>query len=71
VVEAILRLRLIGTGIPVLRLDHDVAFNKDNETLGDLGLFKDVACAVRAYRLRVAPPAISTFMFSVSYDSCS
>ena len=70
--EAILRLRLVGTGVPVLRLDHDVAFNEDNEDnkkVGDLGLFKAVACAVRAYRARVEQPAISTFMFSASYDS--
>lgn len=72
VVEAILRLRLIGTGIPVFRLDHDVAFNDDNKDdrkVGDLGLFKAIACALRAYRARIAQPAISTFMFSASYDS--
>ena len=72
VVEAILRLRMIGTGIPVLRLDQDVAFNKDNldtEAVSDLGLFKAVACALRAYRARIEQPAISTFLFSASYDS--
>jgi hypothetical protein len=69
VVEAILRLRLLGMGVPVLRLDHDVIFRgKDNKDIGDLGLFKAVTCAVRAYRLRLEQTAISTFLFSGSYD---
>jgi hypothetical protein len=69
VVEAILRLRVLGNGVPVLRLDHDVIFRDDNEDTGDLGLFKAVACALRAYRLRLDQPNVSTFLFSASYDS--
>ncbi len=70
-VEAILRLRLLGNGVPVLRMDHDVLFRfKENEkVIGDLGLFKAVACAVQAYQLRLAQPTVSTFLFSASYNS--
>lgn len=69
VVEAILRLRLLGSGVPVLRLDHDVIFRGKNKAIGDLGLFKAVACSTRAYQLRLAQPSVSTFLFSASYNS--
>lgn len=69
VVEAILRLRVLGNGVPVLRLDHDVIFRGKNKDIGDLGLFKAVACAVRAYQLRLAEPTVSTFLFSASYNA--
>lgn len=72
VVEAILRLRLVGAGVPVLRIDQDAIFDPTDpkkQLIPDLGLFKPIACAVRAYRLRVEQPAISTFVFSASYDS--
>lgn len=71
VVEAILRLRLLGTGVPVLRVDHDVLFrfNENEKVIGDLGLFKAVACAVQAYQLRLAQPTVSTFLFSASYNA--
>jgi len=71
IVEAILRLRLLGNGVPVLRLDHDVIFRfgKEDKVIGDLGLFKAVACAVQAYQLRLAQPTVSTFLFSASYNS--
>jgi len=69
--EAILRLRLLGNGVPVLRLDHDVIFRFGGEkkVVGDLGLFKAVACSSRAYHLRLADPTVSTFLFSASYNS--
>ncbi|MFH2057143.1 MAG: hypothetical protein ABIJ61_14390, partial [bacterium] len=71
IVEAILRLRLLGNGVPVLRLDHDVIFRFGGRVraIGDLGLFKAVACALRAYHLRLAKPTVSTFLFSASYNS--
>lgn len=72
VVEAILRLRLVGAGVPVLRIDQDAIFDPtdpNKRLIPDLGLFKPIACAARAYRLRVEQPAISTFVFSASYDS--
>ncbi len=71
IVEAILRLRLLGNGVPILRLDHDVIFRGNNKDIGDLGLFKAVACALRAYHLRLAEPSVSTFLFSASYNSRS
>jgi len=67
--EAILRLRVLGNGVPVLRLDHDVIFRSTNKDIGDLGMFKAVACAVRAYQLRQSDPTVSTFLFSASYNS--
>jgi len=68
--EAILRLRLIGNGVPVLRLDHDVLFRfgEEEKVIGDLGLFKAVTCSTRAYNLRLADPTVSTFIFSASYS---
>lgn len=71
IVEAILRLRLLGNGVPVLRLDHDVLFRFSGsaKVIGDLGLFKAVACATRAYHLRLADPTVSTFIFSASYNT--
>lgn len=69
VVEAILRLRVLGNGVPVLRLDHDVIFRGENKDTGDLGLFKAVERAVHAYHLRLDRPDVSTFLFSASYDS--
>lgn len=68
VVEAILRLRLLGNGLPVLRIDHDVLFTEANRNIRDLGLFKAITCAVRAYQLRIAETSVSTFVFSASYD---
>jgi hypothetical protein len=66
IVEAILRLRALGNGVPVFRLDHDVIFR--GEAIDDLGLFKAVACSLRAYQLRMAAPTVSTFLFSASYN---
>jgi regulator of sigma D len=51
-----------------LRLDHDVIFRGDNSGIGDLGLFKAVACSLRAYQSRLAQPTVSTFLFSASYN---
>jgi hypothetical protein len=66
IVEAILRLRLLGNGIPVLRIDHDVLFT--DEDTGQLPVFKAIACSILAYQLRLEEPTVSTFLFSASYD---
>ncbi|HEU0298274.1 MAG TPA: hypothetical protein VFR37_02445 [Longimicrobium sp.] len=68
IVEAIIRLRLLGTGVPVFRVDQDVIFGSENVRRRDLGLFKAIACSVRAYQMRMAHPNVSTFLFSASYD---
>jgi hypothetical protein len=70
-VEAILRLRGLGNGVPVLRIDQDVIFGDENKSKGDLGLFKAVACSVQAYELRLKEPSVSTFLFSASYNTRS
>lgn len=67
IVEAIIRLRLLGTGVPVFRVDHDVIFEEKADQ-PDLGLFKAIACSVRAYEMRLSHPNVSTFLFSASYD---
>src|ERR1041385_4633575 len=54
--ESILRLRVLGNGVPVLRVDHDVLF-RNNERIGDLGMFKAVACSCLAYQLRLQEPS--------------
>jgi hypothetical protein len=70
IVEAFVRLRLLGTGVPVFRLDYDVLFRGDeNKNTPDLGLFKTVASCLRAYRLRLEEPSVATFLFSASYDA--
>ncbi|MEO5360861.1 MAG: hypothetical protein H7843_10515 [Nitrospirota bacterium] len=71
IVEAILRLRIIGNGVPILRLDHDVIFRFEGIThdIRDLGLFKAVECASSAYHLRLDDPTVSSFIFSLSYDT--
>lgn len=71
IIEAIIRLRLIGSGVPAFRLDSDVLFrfDRDQEVQENLGLFKAVACALRAYRLRVADHTVATFLFSASYNT--
>jgi hypothetical protein len=68
IVEAIIRLRLLGTGVPVFRIDQDVIFAVENRDRPDLGLFKAIACSVRAYEMRQSHPNVSTFLFSASYD---
>lgn len=70
IVEAIVRLRLFGSGVPVFRLDYDVLFRGDeNKDLPDLGLFKTVASCLRAYQLRMDEPSVATFLLSASYDT--
>lgn len=70
IVEAIVRLRLLGSGVPVFRLDYDVLFRgEENKQLPDLGLFKTVASCLRAYRLRMDEPTVATFLLSASYDT--
>ncbi|MEK7995904.1 MAG: hypothetical protein AAB403_19060 [Planctomycetota bacterium] len=67
--EAILRLRLLGSGVPVFRMDQDVLFREDGQELDELGLFKAIACSVLAYELRLRDPSVSSFGFSASYDT--
>ena len=74
ILEAIVRLRLLGTGIPVFRLDHDVLFRGDEGSFGnnktpDLGMFKAIESCRRAFLLRRDESRIATFLFSASYDT--
>lgn len=70
IVEAFLRLRMLGSGVPVFRLDYDVIFRgKENEHLSNLGLFKTIISCLRAYRLRMDEPGVATFLLSACYDS--
>lgn len=65
--EAVVRLRILGHGVPVLRIDQDVLFRDTSES--DLDLFKAVSCAVLAYKLRLQDSSVSTFLFSASYNA--
>lgn len=70
IVEAIVRLRILGTGVPVFRLDYDVLFRgKENEDAPDLGMFKAIASCLRAFQLRRDEASIATFLLSASYDT--
>ena len=67
--EAILRLRLLGSGVPVFRMDQDVLFSEAGQELDEFSLFKAIACSVLAYELRLRNPSVSSFGFSASYDT--
>ncbi len=66
IAEAIVRLRLLGNGVPVFRLDWDVLLREKTDVNQ---LFKAVAICLKAYRLRLDDPTVATFLFSASYDT--
>lgn len=68
VVEAIIRIRHVGSGIPVLRLDWDALFNED--TLYRL-LPVAVIHAVDNYRECQEDYRVHSFMFSAGYETPS
>lgn len=68
VVEAVLRLRILGNGVPVFRLDHDVLFPGTGDPW-PLDLVVALDRARDAYRLRLEHPTVSTFLFSARYKS--
>lgn len=70
IAEALVRLRLLGTGVPVFRLDQDVLFRgEENEHVPNLALFKPIASCLKAFEIRRDDPDIATFMFSASYTT--
>lgn len=73
IVEAIVRLRLLGTGVPVFRLDWDVLFRGSppdgNANISDLGMFKAIASCRQAFLLRRDESRVATFLLSASYDT--
>lgn len=69
IVEAIVRLRLLGSGIPVFRVDHDVLFRGDeNRHKKNLEFSSTIGSCLTAYQLRRDSPSLSSFIFSASYD---
>ncbi|MGZ8845655.1 MAG: hypothetical protein ACXW3C_04245 [Pyrinomonadaceae bacterium] len=69
IVEAIVRLRLLGTGVPVFRVDHDVLFRKEkNWDKKNLEFSSTIGSCLRAYEKRRDSPNLSSFIFSASYD---
>jgi hypothetical protein len=69
IVEAIVRLRLLGSGIPVFRVDHDVLFRGDeNRHKKNLEFSSTIGSCLTAYQLRRDSPKLSSFIFSASYD---
>jgi len=68
-VEAIVRLRLLGSGIPVFRLDHDVLFRgEDNWDKKNLEFSSTIGTCLKAYEKRRDSSNLSSFIFSASYD---
>lgn len=73
-IEAIIRIRHIGSGIPIFRFDYDAIFRGNDLKHGnayrshlDLGL---VCTQLReAHQLRLDHPQISTFLCSAQYDT--
>jgi len=80
IVEAIVHLRLLGTGIPVFRVDWDVLFREEPRSGPRISESEDanhhrtrlgfaIATCVKAYELRLKDPSVATFVFSASYDT--
>jgi hypothetical protein len=69
IVEAFVRLRLLGTGVPVFRLDFDVLFRERNAQSDYLGMSTPIASCIRAHQLRRDEASIATFILSASYDT--
>jgi hypothetical protein len=68
-VEAIVRLRLLGSGIPVFRVDQDVLFReKENWMKKNLEFSSTIGSCLKAYELKRDSPNIFSFIFSASYD---
>lgn len=69
IVEAIVRLRLLGSGVPVFRVDYDVLLRGDeNWNKKNLEFSSTVGSCLTAYQLRRDSPNLSSFIFSASYD---
>jgi len=69
IVEAIVRLRLLGSGVPVFRVDYDVLLrDKDNRDKKNLEFSSTIGSCLMAYQLRRDSPNLSSFIFSASYD---
>lgn len=68
IVEAVLRIRYIGTGIPVFRIDSDALLN--DRTLGGDGahLVAAIGHMVERYHELRRNPEVASFMFSGSYQ---
>jgi len=69
VLEAIVRLRLLGGGIPVFRADQDVLFPDQTGGVDDTDLFRPLTGVRNAYLLRLEDKTVSTFLFSAGYNS--
>ncbi|MGH9967757.1 MAG: hypothetical protein ACREBG_07955 [Pyrinomonadaceae bacterium] len=68
-VEAIVRVRLLGSGIPVFRLDYDVLFRgAENSEKKNLEFSSTIGSCLKAYELKRDSPNIFSFIFSASYD---
>lgn len=69
IVEAIVRLRLLGAGVPVFRVDHDVLFRgEENWEKKNLEFSSTIGSCLTAYQLKRDTTKLSSFMFSASYD---
>lgn len=69
IVEAIVRLRLLGTGVPVFRVDHDVLFRRgENWEKKNLEFSSTIGSCLTAYQLKRDSPNLSSFILSGSYD---
>ncbi len=69
-VEAIVRLRLLGSSIPVFRIDYDVLFRGgENWKKKNLEFSSTIGSCLKAYELKRDSPNIFSFIFSASYDN--
>ncbi len=69
IIEAIVRLRLLGSGVPVFRVDYDVLLRgEENCDKKNLEFSSTIGSCLTAYQLRRDSPNLSSFIFSASYD---
>jgi hypothetical protein len=69
IIEAIVRLRLLGSGVPVFRVDYDVLLRgEENWDKKNLEFSSTIGSCLTAYQLRRDAPNLSSFIFSASYD---
>jgi hypothetical protein len=66
-VDAVIRLRAMDSGIPVFRIDQDVLFNDWTESQIALGLSEAVARSIQVHRDLHGDPRIGHAMFSCRY----
>ncbi|MEM9273470.1 MAG: hypothetical protein AAGA80_10980, partial [Cyanobacteria bacterium P01_F01_bin.143] len=68
IIDAIIRLRLLGSGIPVFRLDQDILFPNEDEEKAYEMLNKAIAGQIKAIERHQVKSTIHSTILSVNYE---